>query len=73
MTSEQSTDDTERFEVGVEGMGGDYEHIVVEAESPEKAYRKAERNAENSVHYSLEGPVNAYQAFEIEAGVTHEP
>lgn len=66
------TDGTE-YEVGVEGMSGDYEHIVVKACSPEEAYRKAEKKADNSMHYNLSTPVNAYQAFDIEAGVTHTP
>ena len=56
------------YEVGVEGMGGDYEHVQVDADSPEEAFEKGEKNYSRD----LEEPVNAYQAFEIGAGVTHQ-
>lgn len=61
------------FEVGVEGFDGDFEHITVEAESPEEAYDKAVDEVQGSIFFDLEDPVHAYQAYELEKGVTHTP
>lgn len=67
-SEEESAGGKRRFEVGIEGMGGDYEHVHVEATSPRRAFEKAEHESS----HGLIGPVNAYQAFDEENGVTHE-
>jgi len=67
------TDQKRQFEVGVEGMGGDYEHINVKTRTPYQAFKEAEKKARRKSRYDLREPVNAYQAYEVDAGVTHHP
>jgi hypothetical protein len=68
VTEDRSTEGQQRkFEVGVEGMAGDYEHVLVRADSPEEAFEKGEDNYTRD----LKEPVNAYQAFDVDKGVTH--
>ena len=59
--------DEREFEVGVEGMDGDYEHVQVTAVSPEDAFE----TGEDEYTRRLTEPVNAYQAFDVDEGVLH--
>lgn len=66
-TTQLKKNDDRAFEVGVEGMDGDYDHIHVYTATPEEAFREAEKKAD------LTEPVNAYQAYEVGEGVTYYP
>lgn len=68
--SDQQTRRSKRdFEVGVEDIGGEWDHIVVDARSVEDAYRKAETRARDRRGFDFP---HAFQAFEVEKGITHD-
>lgn len=66
-SSEKMSGTERRFEVGVEDLAGNYEHVTVSASSPEEAFRKGERKC------GLSKPHDAYQAYELGEDVTHYP